>query len=103
MKNFLMKIEFSELSKRDFSEAIIYYKNESESLSQRFKNDIKQSTNRIISFPKLYPKINERVQKCVVSKFPFTIFYTIKENIIYILAIANHYKDYIKYEDRLKG
>ncbi|RLA74372.1 MAG: hypothetical protein DRG78_21395 [Epsilonproteobacteria bacterium] len=96
-----MKIRFSQLSKSDYAEAIKYYKSESVDLSIRFKNDIKQSVNRIQSFPNLYPKINDRVQKCVVSKFPYTVFYTIFKNIIYILAIANHYKNPNSYIDRL--
>lgn len=95
-----MKIRFSQASKLDFNESIEYYKTESIDLSIRFKNDIKQSINRIQSFPNLYPKVNDRVQKCVASKFPYTIFYTIKENTIYILAIANHYKNPRSYLDR---
>lgn len=63
-----MKIKFSKLSKKDYDEAIAYYKKEDNNLALRYKVDIKQSTKRIENFPNLYPKINERVQKCVVSK-----------------------------------
>ena len=94
-----MKIKFSKLSKQDYDISTAYYTKESDNLSIRFKSDIKQSLKRIETFPKLYPKINSRVQKCVLSKFPFTIYYTIKDNIVYILAIANHFRnpeDYFK-------
>ena len=95
-----MKIEFSSFSKIDYDEAIAYYKRESIELATRFKYDIKQSIKRIETFPNLYPKIEERVHKCVASKFPFTIFYTLKDDTIYILAIANHYKNPANYLDR---
>lgn len=88
-----MEIEFSKASKEDYNISIEYYKKESEELALRFKADIKQSINRIELFPTLYPKINDKVHKCVVSKFPYTIYYTILDEIIYILAVANHYKD----------
>jgi len=57
-----MKIKFTTLSKVDYDEAINYYKKESINLTNRFKNDIKQSIKLIQSFPKLYPKIDNRVQ-----------------------------------------
>ena len=100
MKSFLMKIRFSKLSKQDFDISVEYYKKEGENLALRFKSDIKQSLKRIETFPNLYPKINERVQKCVVSKFPYTIYYILKDEIIYILAIANHYKNPEEYLKR---
>jgi hypothetical protein len=95
-----MKIRFSKLSKHDYDISILYYKKESDSLSERFKSDIKESIKRIETFPNLYPKINDRVQKCVLSKFPYTIYYTIKDESIYILAIANHYKNPEEYNER---
>ncbi len=94
-----MKIKFSKLSKEDFDISLQYYKKESKKLVLDFKNDIKNSLKRIETFPNLYPKINDRIHKCVVSKFPYTIYYTIEDKIIYILALANHYKnpkDYFK-------
>jgi hypothetical protein len=88
-----MKIEFSKASKVDYNISIEYYRNQGDELALRFKADIKQSINRIEMFPNLYPKIDDRVHKCVVSKFPYTIYYIIIDEIIYILAVANHYKD----------
>jgi len=96
-----MKIKISKLAKDDFDVALNYYKKQNESLAKRFKIDIKQSINRIGFFPNLYPKVNDRVQKCVIFKFPFTIFYTVIDDDIIILAFANHYKNPISYLKRL--
>lgn len=98
--NFLMNIKFTKLSKRDYEKGLEYYLKESENLADRFKADVKQAFQRILTFPNLYPKINERVQKCILSKFPYTIYYTIKDEIIYILAVANHYENPEKFTDR---
>ena len=95
-----MKIRFSKLSKQDYDLSIEYYKKEGENLVLRFKGDIKQSLKRIETFPNLYPKVNDRVQKCVVSRFPYTVYYTTKDKEIYILAIANHYKNPEEYSKR---
>jgi len=92
-----VKIRYTDASKLDFDEAFEYYKSENLNLANRFKYHIKQSVRNIQSFPNLYPKIDNRVQKCVVSKFPYTIFYSIKNDTIFILAVANHYKNPNKY------
>lgn len=97
-----MKVKFSKLAKRDYDIAFEYYKKESNYLSKRFKNDIKESIQRILLFPNLYPNVYEKVQKCVVTKFPFTIYYSVKGSAIYIIAIANHYKNPDVYIKRLK-
>lgn len=96
----LVKIRFTKLSKNDFDEALNYYKKESDALASRFRTDIIQSVNRILSFPHLYPQIAENIHKCVASKFPFTIFYLCKEETIFIIAIANHYKNPETYSSR---
>jgi len=93
MKNFLMKIKFQKIAKEEYDDALNYYNDENKTLGIKFKNEIKQSINNISKFPTLYPKINEHIRKCVTHTFPFTIFYIIKDDSIFILAIANHYKN----------
>lgn len=102
MTNFLMKTRFTKLSKKDYSKGIDYYAKESNDLANRFKTDVKQAFKRIETFPNLYPKINEQIQKCILSKFPYTVYYIIKNEIIYILAIANHYENPENFIDRFE-
>ena len=93
MKIFLMKIKFQKIAKEEYDDALNYYNDENKTLGIKFKNEIKQSINNILKFPTLYPKINENIRKCVTHTFPFTIFYTLKDDYIFILAVANHYKN----------
>ena len=100
MMSFFLKIKFQEHSKYDFDEAKHYYKTQEENLYKKFKYDLEQSLNRILSFPNLYPNIDTNIKKCVLNKFPYTILYTIKNDTIYILAIANHHKNPKEYKNR---
>lgn len=88
-----MNIEFAKLAKVDYDEARTYYSSIDSKVVARFQSDISASIERIINFPTLYPNVNARVKKCVAAKFPFTVFYTLKEDVIVILAIANHHKN----------
>jgi len=100
MRNFLVKIEFLELAKQEFDDAIAYYENESEGLGLRFKKEIRSSIENILNFPTLYPIFMNNIRKCVAHTFPYTVFYTIIDETIYIYAIANHHKELSSYTKR---
>ena len=95
-----MKIEFLKLAKLEFDEAVMYYEGESEGLGVRFKQEIRSSIDMILEFPKLYPMATDEIRKCVAHTFPYTIFYALKNETIYIYAIANHFKDPSIYAER---
>ena len=97
-----MKIEFLKLAKIEFDEALSYYEEESEGLVIRFKSEIRSSIDMILQFPKLYPIVTEDIRKCVAHTFPYTIFYALRKDTIYIYAIANHFKEPTIYSNRLK-
>ena len=51
-KNFLMKIKFQKIAKEEYDDALNYYNDENKTLGIKFKNEIKQSINNILKFPK---------------------------------------------------
>jgi len=95
-----VRIEFLEIAKQEFDDAVAYYENESEGLGERFKIEIRSSIDRISDFPMLYPTFMNDIRKCICHTFPYTIFYTIKNETIYIYAIANHHQDPLRYIER---
>jgi len=97
-----VKIEFLKVAKEEFDDATIYYENESKGLGERFKKEIRSSVDMIVQFPTLYPVFQDDIHKCVTHNFPYTIFYKFDTEIIYIYAIANHYRNPEYYVDRLK-
>jgi len=97
-----VKIEFLEPAKIEFDNAVSYYEGEQEGLGIRFKNEIRSSIDRVIKFPYLYPIIEDSIRKCVAHSFPYTIFYVIENETIYVYAIANHFRDPSILADRFK-
>jgi len=89
-----VKIKFLPFAKDDFREATAYYKDIDEKLAIRFKNEIVISVDRIINAPKLYRVIRDDIRKCVMHIFPYSIYYIVEENVIYIYAISNHHKKF---------
>ena len=98
--SFSVNIEFLDIAKLEFDEAIAYYEKESEGLGHRFKNEIKSSVDMIIQFPTLYPFFIDDIRKCVSHTFPYSIFYVLRDDVIVIYAIANHFKNPQHYVQR---
>jgi plasmid stabilization system protein ParE len=95
-----MKIRFLKLAKIEFDKAISYYENESKGLGSRFKKEIRSSIDMILEFPELYPIVKDDIRKCIAHTFPYSIFYALRDDTIYIYAVANHSKEPSTYTKR---
>ncbi|MEA2029545.1 MAG: hypothetical protein U9N49_11295 [Campylobacterota bacterium] len=63
---------------------------------------IRSSIDMIMLYPNLYPFYLDDIRKCVTHTFPYSIFYTYDEEIIYIYAIASHFRDPSVYIERFE-
>jgi len=87
-----MNIEFLPLAKLELDDAIEYYELQLEGLGKRFKEEVRNSINRISIFPKAWTVIRPNIRKCVMHKFPYNILYSIQKNTILIIAISHHHR-----------
>jgi plasmid stabilization system protein ParE len=87
-----MTLEYLELAKLKFHDAIAFYEIEQKGLGKKFESEIQSSINRIIRFPTAYIKVKSSVRKCVLHTFPYNIVYAIEEKHILIIAIAHHHR-----------
>ncbi|MDF1546171.1 MAG: type II toxin-antitoxin system RelE/ParE family toxin [Bacteroidales bacterium] len=87
MKKKHYKIELSDEAEKDFDISYQYYNTENENVADNFYKHINQSFIQIQKFPATNPKVHEDVRKFVVKKFPFVIYYLLKEPIIRVIAI----------------
>lgn len=46
----------------------------------------------IASSPNLYPIITNNIRRCLLHRFPFSIFYSVVENKVVILSIAHQHR-----------
>jgi len=57
-----MKIEFLEPAKTEFTEAVLYYNDESEGLGYEFAAEINRTIERIVEYPEAWPQLSKRTQ-----------------------------------------
>jgi plasmid stabilization system protein ParE len=83
------------ISKKAYNEIELsqnYYNLQKNNLGNEFKNDVKHLILNILEFPNLYPTIKNDIKRCLLHKFPYSIFYAIRNDKIIILSVAHQNK-----------
>ena len=73
----------------DIREAYEYYEECRHGLGQDFILCIEESLDKITRNPDQYPTIHRNIHRILVKRFPFGIFFVVKENTIIVLAVMH--------------
>jgi plasmid stabilization system protein ParE len=95
-------VRFHREADEDLSEAREWYEQRSEFAAQAFSPEIAHAIDRILEAPHRYPK-GRRGERCfVLDRFPYTILYRVREDHIYITAVAHQSRrpGYWRHRDR---
>jgi hypothetical protein len=87
-----MRAVFSEIAKYELEDAVSFYELEFEGLGKRFKSEVRSSINRILHYPNAWPTERREIRKCLLSKFPYKILYSIESDHIFIVALAHQHR-----------
>lgn len=98
----MYNIEFSDEAEIDLDESYEYYYDDSPKVADFFFQRISLSLEAIRSNPLLSPLVYKTIRKFVVKKFPFIIYYQIKETTIRVIAIFHTSRNPQIWNERLK-
>ena len=87
-----MIVKISQKAFFEIEEAKEYYNLQQNNLGNTFKSDLKNSIENIKRFPNLYPNITDDMKRCILHRFPYSLFYTLKEDVILILSVAHQHR-----------
>ena len=73
----------------DIQEAYEYYEECRHGLGLDFILCLEASLDKIIKTPNHYPVIHRNIHRILVKRFPFGIFFIVKENTIVVLAVMH--------------
>ena len=85
-----MDIRYTDRSKIDVSIAFNGYEKQKNGLGYDFLISIEDSIEKIIRNPKLYPVSHSNFHRCIIRRFPFSIYYSIEEEFIIIHSVFNN-------------
>ena len=96
-----MKLEILELAQFEIEDSKDYYNLQQNGLGDVFKNDVKQTIDKICDSPKLYPIISNPIRRSLLHRFPFSIIYAIHNDTIVIVLIEHQSRRPFYWVDRL--
>lgn len=85
----MIKIEFHPEAEQELSEAKSWYRERSKLAARAFATDIADSLRYIAASPDRWPEVRPGERRFLLSRFPFSILYRVRTNVIFITAVAH--------------
>lgn len=92
---------FLDAARAELDDAIDNYDEQHFGLGSEFEDEVQQAVGRIEHYPEAWSPLSKRVRRCIVNRFPYSVIYEIRTEIIIIVAIQHHRKEPESWRSRL--
>ena len=86
----------------DLQVATEWHNLQKDKLGNEFIYEIDNTLMRILDNPKQFPRIRQEIRSAHVNRFPFSIFFVAKKDIINVFAIFHQSRNPVIWKDRIK-
>jgi plasmid stabilization system protein ParE len=87
------RLVFHLAARADLEEARDWYSAQRSGLGDELGAAVHDMITRIRNYPQLFPEVEPRVRRAVLSRFPYSLLYVIRPEEIEILAVFHHRRD----------
>ena len=93
-----MRLEFHPEAELELIEAAVYYDKQVPGLGERFESEIRYVTDLLLDQPEIGLPADPDLRKFVLTRFPFTLYYSVTADVLRIEAVAHQsrHPDYWK-------
>lgn len=88
-----MKLKLLTVARIDVADAIAYYNAEEPGLGAEFATEVRKTIERILQFPNAWTAVSKLVRRCQVNRFPYGVFYSLKNDIVVVIAILHNHRE----------
>ena len=86
----MIPYRFLSPAEEEMTETALFYEAASSRLGNDFLDDIQQVIDRVRDFPQIGELIDSDFRRSLLYRFPFSIIYTVEENVIVVIAVVHH-------------
>lgn len=97
-----MKIRVLSCAEQELAETVDYYNEQCPGLGYEFAVEVKNTFDRIKSFPEAWALISSRSRRCIINRFPYGVLYQVRQEFILVSAIMHLKRDPKKWQERMK-
>src|SRR6185295_6763576 len=86
----MKKIEFHPGARLDLESARSWYRERSKLAARAFVTEVLRALRSIAVSPDAWPRTRANERRFVLKRFPYSIIYRVRENEVFITAVAHH-------------
>ena len=83
------RLKFSTRALREIGEAQEWYELQSPGLGEEFLAAMELQLKRLEQAPLLYAEVIPSVRRALLPRFPYGLFYVVRENLVHVLAVLH--------------
>ena len=87
------RLKFSGRAVREVGEAYEWYEAQSPGLGSEFELALELQLKRMEQVPLLYPEVVPGVRRTLLPRFPYGVFYTVKDDLVHVLAVIHNVRN----------
>ena len=87
------RLKFSGRAVREIGEAFDWYEEQSKGLGPEFELAFELQLKRLEQVPLLYPEIVPGVRRTLLPRFPYGVFYAVKNDLVHVLAVIHNVRN----------
>lgn len=80
-------------ARHDVEEAATWYEEQCQGLGEEFLREIDETVRRASTHPDRYPLVLADVRKAVARRFPYSVFFRVRNECLVILAVFHGRRD----------
>ncbi|NOS82388.1 MAG: type II toxin-antitoxin system RelE/ParE family toxin [Nitrospira sp.] len=84
-----MRLEFHPEAELELIAAAVYYDKQVLGLGERFESEIRYATDLLLDQPEIGTFIGPYIRKFILTRFPFTLYYSAVSDVLRIEAVAH--------------
>ena len=87
-------------AEQDLSDAAAWYEEQRQGLGHEFLDEILTMLSIIAETPLLYPNIHRNTRRAIIHRFPFCIYYRLKDTTIVVVAVMHGSRNPHRWKNR---
>jgi plasmid stabilization system protein ParE len=84
-----MRVDFHAAAAQEVQDAQAWYAERSMFAASAFLRELSIATNKIRTAPMRYPAAASGTRRILLDRFPFTVYYRSREDVVTIVAVAH--------------
>ena len=98
-----MELIYHQGALADVDDAVAFYERQREGLGRAFHGELERVEARVVAKPETWPVVQGRWRRAVFKRFPYSFFYTILPDLIFVAAVAHQRRKPGYWHKRLPG